>query len=102
MNTNRFYYLVIFLIAIYIIPAKVILNVVFFGGLIITIIVALAVYKFRKSFQKFKNQNKYEDQDYNDENRDNLKKNKTKTKSLKDDDFDLSKDNIIDTDYEEL
>ncbi len=103
MSAKGFYVLVFILLLLFIIPAEVLLKFALFGVALVVIILIFIAYKFNKIFKKFKENQANataEEQSHNYDEPNSTKK--EKSNSIKDDNYDLSKNNVIDTDYEEL
>ena len=100
MSGNGFYILIFILLIVFIIPAEVLIKFFLFGLLIIVAILAFAGYKLNKAFKKFKEQSTQHT--YDDQTDDSTETKDVKSKIAGNDEFDMSKSNIIDTEYEDL
>lgn len=102
MSGNGFYILIFILLLLFIIPAEVLLKSMLFGLIFLAIIFGIGIYKFNKVFKKFKQQQSGFTESEFDTSDESVKGGTAKPKSITEDEFDLSKKNVIDTDYEEI
>lgn len=103
MKGNGFYILVLVLVTVYFIPSEILLQFALVVALLIAAIVGFVIYKFRKAFMKFKEQAQNgASSTTNSNQKEEEMESESEVKSIKDDNFDMSKSNVIDTDYEEV
>ncbi len=102
MKTNGFYILIILLMIIFLVDAEILFKLTLGIVAIFAIVIGIAVYKFRKTISKLKEQAENSTGYSAEEPVKKTDVKEPKIKSLHDEEFDMSKNNVIDTDFEEL
>ena len=101
MSKTAFYIFILILLLIFAYP-EIFLKFFLFGLVLILAILAFAGYKLNKLYKKFKEQNtqqSYDDQTGADTA---AKDEKAKSSIASKDEFDMSKNNVIETEYEDV